>query len=106
MNGENTVGPSIGGLQTPTPEVSGKSKQGQIDRQFNFLSDTIDRLGKTISILEDKLNPILGESLPQKESQDKEAGNSVLLAEVIRTQKLRVSSLNRQLRNILERIEL
>lgn len=87
-----------------TAEVD--SREDSIGNQLNRLGHMLDANLKMVSILEERLQPILSDLLPSEEKSFAERGYTTRFSEMVGAAQERSLQFQRQLESIIKRIEL
>lgn len=94
-------------LYTPKEQICKPPKIPSIQYQLNELSEAVDALDKGMSVLCSAISPVLGPDRKDEPLNEmKEVEEQVPLAATIRTFKNRINSINRDLNDIINRVEL
>ena len=95
------------GMKVGAVDDSSKSpiKQWDVEKQTDIQEGLLDNLNKQLSILEEKLNPIMTEQLNDI-VQDSDRESLYILANIIRNKNDRISAFIQTVDSINHRIEL
>ena len=92
----------------PTIPAGDAKRRGNIPSELDRLTDAVEYLSNTITELETNLNPALAPPAPPEVAAKDSAVDVALvpIAESIRTQRQRIDYINKDIRMLIDRLEL